>query len=266
MMLDYKVKIGLVPERRYLPGPKRTGIFNPDYAVANKNKAIEYIKLNFSDENTEFVDIEFLNEEGLLCLVDDCEKVADYFKQQKVDAIFIINCNFGNEEVVGEIARLMNVPVLLWWPRDTIFEGDGTRYTDTQCGLFAAGKQLKRYGTAFTCIENCHVEDKAFTQGLEKFLSVVCMYKNFKKLDVVQVGARVKPFKSIMYNEMELTEKFGIMVTPINMAEASEKLNRIYSEKFKQLKTEAEDFKKKFDTSSVSDDTLVKNDGFCPLL
>lgn len=43
-MLDYKVKIGLVPERRYLPGPKRTGIFNPDYAVANKEQIIDHIK------------------------------------------------------------------------------------------------------------------------------------------------------------------------------------------------------------------------------
>ena len=44
-MLNYKVKIGLVPERRFLPGPKRTGIFNPDYAVANKERAVKYIKV-----------------------------------------------------------------------------------------------------------------------------------------------------------------------------------------------------------------------------
>ena len=73
-MLDYKLKIGLVPERRFLPGPKRTGIFNPDYAVANKNRIIPCIKSRFGDENTEFVDLEWLNEEGLLFLESDCEK------------------------------------------------------------------------------------------------------------------------------------------------------------------------------------------------
>ncbi|MDD4680648.1 MAG: hypothetical protein PHP79_07165 [Clostridia bacterium] len=67
-MLDYKVKIGLVPERRYLPGPKRTGMFNPDCAVANKDKAFKYIEENYADEDTEFVNLEFLNEEGLLYL------------------------------------------------------------------------------------------------------------------------------------------------------------------------------------------------------
>jgi len=58
-MLNYKIKIGLVPERRYLAGPKRTGIFNSDYADANKEKAIDFIKKNYTDENTEIIDIDF---------------------------------------------------------------------------------------------------------------------------------------------------------------------------------------------------------------
>jgi len=257
-MLDYKVKVGLVPVRRYLPGPKRTGIFNPDYAVANKEKTIQYIKKNYSDENTEFVDIDFLNEEGLLYLNNDCEKVAEYFHQQKVDAIFIINCNFGNEEAAGEIARLMKKPVLLWGPRDTIFEEDGTRYTDTQCGLFAISNQFRRYGIPFSYIENCHIEDKAFDKGFKQFLSVVCMVKNFYHLKIVQVGTRVKPFKSVMFNETELVEKFGINVIPVNMAEAVDRLNRIYTENLKQLKADAQEVKKKIDTGSITDELLEK--------
>ncbi len=257
-MLDYKIKIGLIPGRRHLPGPKRTGIFNPDYAVANKKKVISYIKTNFSDENTEFIDVDFLNDEGLLYLTDDCSRVAEYFKEQKVDAIFILNCNFGNEEAVGSIARLMNVPVLLWGPRDTIFSEDGTRYTDVQCGLFAASKQLRRSNIAFSYIENCHIEDKAFKEGIERFLSVACMVKNFNSLRIVQVGTRVKPFKSVMVNEMELLEKFGIDIIPVNMAEATNRLNNIYSEMYEQLEEEAEEIKKKYDTASVDDELLIR--------
>lgn len=257
-MLDYKIKIGLVPERRFLPGPKRTGIFNPDYAVENKKKVVDYVKKKYSDENTEFVDIDFLNEEGLLYLTEDCERVAEYFNQQKVDAIFIINCNFGNEEAAGKIAKLMNKPVLLWGPRDEEFDEDGTRYTDTQCGLFAISKQLKRYGLPFSYIENCYIDDRAFGEGLKSFLSVACMVKNFNRLKIVQVGARVKPFKSVMVNEMELMEKFGIDIVPINMAEAADKLNKIYLEKKEQLKADAQEIKKKIDTSTISDELLEK--------
>jgi L-fucose isomerase and related proteins len=257
-VLDYKIKIGLVPERRFLPGPKRTGIFNPDYAVANKNKVIDYIEKNYTDENTQFCNIEFLNDEGLLFHIDQCKEIAEYFKQQEVDAVFLINCNFGNEEAAGKIAQMVGKPVLLWGPRDTIFCEDGTRYTDTQCGLFAISKQLKRNSVPFSYIENCNIEDKVFDDGFKRFLSVVCMVKNFYKLKIVQVGVRVKPFKSVMVNELELMEKFGIDIVPVNMAEATSKLNRIYSEKIDQLKIDAQEIKMKIDTSTICDELLVK--------
>ena len=149
-MLDYKLKIGLVPERRWLAdAATRRGIFQPSKAVDNKNEIVKYIKDNFSDENTEFVDLEFLNDEGLLIETSECPKVKAEFEKQGVDAIFIINCNFGNEEAAGQIAKMMNLPTLLWGPQDTVFEEDGTRYTDCQCGLFAISKQLRRLNVHF---------------------------------------------------------------------------------------------------------------------
>ena len=66
-MLDYKLKIGLLPIRRYIKEPpKRIGIFQSDYAVENKRECLKYIKEKFSDDLTQFVDIDFLNDDGLL--------------------------------------------------------------------------------------------------------------------------------------------------------------------------------------------------------
>ena len=122
-MLDYSLKIGLVPERRWLADAKtRKGIFAPRYAVENKNRIVKYIKENFSDEKTEFVDLEWLNDEGLLSENGDCARVKAEFEKRGVDAIFIINCNFGNEEAAGQIAKMLRLPVLLWGPLDTVFE------------------------------------------------------------------------------------------------------------------------------------------------
>ena len=142
-MLNYKLKIGLLPIRRYIKEPpKRIGIFQSDYAVDNKRECVEYITKNYSDEITEFVNIDWLNEEGVLYLDSDCDKVAEYFKEQKIDALFIINCNFGQENCAGLVAKQLGVPTLLWGPRDRNFTND-IRYTDTQCGLFAMSKQLR---------------------------------------------------------------------------------------------------------------------------
>ena len=258
-MLDYKIKIGLIPERRQLADEAtRKGIFEPAKAKERKDTAVSYIKEHFSDENTEFIDLEWLNDEGLLSRVSQCEAVKEEFTRRGVDAIFIINCNFGNEEAAGQIAKMMNLPVLLWGPQDDVFEADGMRYTDSQCGLFAISKQLRRFNIPFSYIENCRIEDKVFAEGLEQFLSVVCMVKNFRSLRAAQVGTRLNPFKSVMANELELTEKFGINISTVNMTLMTEKLNRLLKEKTAELDKEAEEIKARYDVGELDDELLRK--------
>ncbi|MBQ4269294.1 MAG: fucose isomerase [Clostridia bacterium] len=257
-MLNYKLKIGVLPIRRYIKEPpKRIGIFQSDYAVDNKNAALKYIREYYEDAETTFVDIEWLNDEGLLYLDSDCDKVAEYFKSEKIDALFIINCNFGQENCAGLVAKQLRVPTLLWGPRDRNFTND-IRYTDTQCGLFAMSKQLKRNDVKFSYIENCDIEAPAFDEGLKQFFGVACMVKNFKNMRILQVGARVKPFKSIMYNELELAEKFGIDVVSFNLAEAVGALKEIYETRQAELETELVALKNTFDCGKLDDETLKK--------
>ena len=252
-MLDYKLKIGLVPIRRDLADAKtRKGIFEPAKAEENKNQVLKFVKENCADELTSFADIEWLNEEGLLYSPSDCERVKEYFLKEKVDAIFLINCNFGSEEAAGTIAKLMGLPVLLWGPQDLRFDPDGLRYTDSQCGLFAISKQLQRYKIPFSYIENCPVESETFINGFKSFLSVATMVKNFKKLKITQVGTRLNPFKSVMSNELELTEKFGFNMQNVNMAQATAALEDIYANRRDKLCPYAEDVKKKYDKVSYA--------------
>lgn len=258
-MLDYKVKIGLIPDVRDLFDFKtRKGIFEPAKGVESKNKAIAYIKEHFADEMTEFCDLEWLNELGVLYKNSDCDKVCDYLREEKVDAIFIINCNFGNEEACGQVAKNMGLPVLLWGPQDMVFEENGQRYTDAQCGLFAISKQLRRYKVPFSYIENSPVESEVFESGLKKFLSVVTMIKNFKNLRVTQVGTRLTPFKSVMYNELELTEKFGINLNNVNIAVVEDKFRRVLAEESEALSMMLAKLKEKYDVCGLSDELLCK--------
>ena len=257
-MINYKLKIGLLPIRRYIKEPpKRIGIFQSDYAVENKEICLKYIKENYTDAQTEFVDIEWLNDEGLLYLDSDCDKVADYFKKQEINALFIINCNFGQENCAGLVAKQLNVPTLLWGPRDRHFEND-IRYTDTQCGLFAMSKQLKRNGVKFSYIENCDITSPVFDKGLKQFFGVATMVKNFKNMKILQVGARIKPFKSIMYNELELCEKFGIDIVAFNMAEALIDLKEIYETRQDDLNKYLVELKNTFDCGTLDDEYLKK--------
>ncbi len=257
--MKFNLKIGLVPLRRDVSNAKtRTGAFRASSAVENKEKVLKYIKENFSDEITEFVDLEWLNDEGLLFDNNDVDRVKEAFLSQKVDAIFIINCNFGNEEAAGQLAYKLQLPTLLWGPQDMEFPEDGSRYTDSQCGLFAISNQLRRLNVPFSYIENCPVEAEVFEAGLKKFFSVACMVKNFRTLRVTQVGTRLNAFKSVMSNELELTEKFGINISTVNLIAMEQKMNRILAEKADELKGEVEKIKGMFDASG-SDDAALTN-------
>jgi L-fucose isomerase-like protein len=261
-MLDYTLKIGLAACRRWLPG-KRTGIFNPDYARANKKCVESWVRDHYTDSQTAFVDLAFLNDEGMMFDVAQADVIAETFRQQHVDAIFIINCNFGCEEVAARLARLMQVPTLIWAPQDTIFEADGTRYTDAQCGLFALSKQLTRYHVPFEHIENCPVEAPVFARGFEQFLSVACMLKNFRKLRIAQVGMRPRPFTSVIFNEGELVERFGIDVVPVNMPVVTEHFNAVWQDRQADLAADCQTLKALYpDTGGLDDEALRRMAAF----
>ncbi|MBE6728616.1 MAG: hypothetical protein E7568_00090 [Ruminococcaceae bacterium] len=232
-MLDYKVKIGLIPVRR--DTTPRKGIFNWEKAEERGKKNIKYIKEHFSDENVSFIDLEGITESQLLFSEDDVPMVAEKFREAKVDAVLFINANFGPEETVALAAKAIGKPVMIWAPIDDEFEPDGSRWTDSQCGLFAVSRQLQRRNIKFSYIETCAVEDEPFTKGFKDFIAVACMVKNFKDMRVGQMGLRPKPFCSVMFNDAELLQKFGIQIVPINNVVMRKKFDEVMAEDSKEL-------------------------------
>jgi L-fucose isomerase-like protein len=237
-MLDYKVKIGIAPVRRIVAaGRPANSIFGIEGAIEGKNVILPYIEKHFSNEHCEFVDLgDFNNGEGLISDWDHAFPAAEIFKAAKIDALFIINMNFGEEEVAAKLAQLMGVPVLIWAPQDMYFgegpedysvETYGKRLTDAQCGLFATSKLMQRMGITFSHIVNCKVESDTFKNGLEDFIAVTCMLKNWKKMRILQLGNRPKPFTSMIFNESELLEKFGVEVFPLTTSNAMVRLKDI---------------------------------------
>lgn len=215
-MLNYQVKIGLVPIRRDCT--PRPGIFNWEKGEARALKQVAYIEEHFADEHVSFVDLKGINEVDVLFNEKDVPAVVKRFQDEKVDAVMVINGNFGNEEVAAMVAKAVGKPVLLWGPIDDEFLPDGQRFYDSQCGLFGISRLMQRRHIPFTYIENCHVEDDIFAEGFDEFVRVACMVKNFTHLRVGMVGMRPKPFTSVIYNEGELMERFDISVIPINLS------------------------------------------------
>ena len=45
-------------------------------------------------------------------------KIAEKFKREKIDGLFLPHCNFGTEFECARLAKELGVPVLLWGPLD----------------------------------------------------------------------------------------------------------------------------------------------------
>ena len=171
-----------------------------------------------------FVSIEGVTDDGMLSRHEDLPKVVSHLRHAGVDALFCPHCNFGTEDVAALLGREMKLPYLLWGPRDEAPLPDGTRLRDTQCGLFATSRILKRMDVPFTYIPNCRLDDPIFDRSLLAFIQVACAVKAFRNMRIGQIGQRIDFFWTVMINEAELLEKFGIEVWQIYLSDV---LNRL---------------------------------------
>lgn len=140
-MLEYKVKIGLIPMRRNTTDRPKGASWNWYSPQEREKEIVAYIENNFTDDNVEFIDTKGLGIENLIFDNASAKQAIERMKKENVDAIVIINCNFGNEEAAGDIALAVGKPVLLWAPLDEEYNADGTRTTDSQCGIFGVSQQ-----------------------------------------------------------------------------------------------------------------------------
>jgi L-fucose isomerase-like protein len=217
-MFDYKVKIGLVAMRRNATDRPR-GTFLTWYSAEQRGKRfVEYIEKNFTNDHVSFVDNKGIGIEDLVFDDKSAAEVIERFKTEQVDAVMIINCNFGNEEAAADIAKALGKPVLLWAPLDDEYYEHGMRPTDSQCGLFGVSRQFQRYHIPFSHLPCCKVESEEFKEGFDRFTRVACMVKNFTGMRIGQIGSRPTPFFSVIWNESELMSKFGIRIVALNFA------------------------------------------------
>ena len=173
-----KIKLGYAPTRRSI------------FSAADASKYRDLIAEKLKELDIDFVDIDDINEEGLLYNDNDVKKIAEKFKKEGIDGLFLPHCNFGTEYVCARLAKELNVPVVLWGPLDERPDKNGIRLRDTQCGLFATGKILRRFRIPFTYLTNCRLDDPVFERGLRDFISVCNVVKVFKNMRILQISTR----------------------------------------------------------------------------
>lgn len=261
-----KLKLGIAYTRRDTWINKET--------EANKNAIIEKVSLLAKEHDIEVYSTEDLDARKRKFMVggreisrsnnkyitdyEDAIIAASYFKEKEIDALFIPFCNFGQEEAVAKLAKELNVPLLIWGPRDGIPNPTATyRPTDSQCGIFAASKNLRRYGVKFTYIENCAINDVIFEKGFNTFIETTRIVSSFRRARIAQISVRPQQFLNLMVNEGELLEKFNIEIVPITGTELIDTIKIIQKKEGDQIDALLADIEKTIDLSQLQDKRVM---------
>ncbi len=229
--------------------PTRRNVFSREDAMKYK----ELTKNKIVSMGYKVIDIDDINEDGLLLSESDVENTIKKFKEKNVDAVFSPHCNFGSESAVSKVAKEIGKPFLLWGPRDEAPLADGSRLRDSQCGLFATSKILQRFNVPFTYIINSRIEDTVFHRGFENFIRAANVVKRFQKMRIGQIGVRPGDFWTVMCNEGQLLEMFGVEIVPFNLGD-------IVSMAKKLLETADEDFISTYNFIKFNMDVEIDND------
>ncbi len=257
-MFDYTVKIGLIPMRRNTTDRPRGASWNWYSPEQRCKQVVGYIESTFSNDKVQFVDTKGLGIGDLIFDDASANQAIQRMNSENVDAIVIINCNFGNEEAAGDVANAIGKPVLIWAPLDEEYSADGTRTTDSQCGLFGVSRQLQRLHIPFSSIPSCRVDSDEFRDGFERFVRVSCMVKNFKGMRIGQVGTRPAPFYSVICNEGELLEKFKIRIVTINFALVEQRMKTVTQEHPAEVESFAAYFRNNYKLDDASESYVEK--------
>jgi len=167
-----------------------------------------------------YVDLDGVIPDGMVRSQAHVDPAVDYLKGQGIDALFLPHCNFGTEGAAGMIARKLNVPTLLWGPRDEAPLEDGKRLRDSLCGLFASSKVLHKLNVPFTYIENCRIDDAPLREGMDRFLRAANVAAAFRQgIRIGHIGQRIDFFWTTIINESELLERFKVEVLPIDLVQ-----------------------------------------------
>lgn len=243
-----KLKVGFMPTRRN----------NFSHEDAEKYKKMILSKVRELAPHCDIFDLEEVTETGLICSIDDAEKAARYFLGKEVDCLFIPHCSFGTEDAIAIAARKVGKPVLLWAPRDESPLPGGERLRDSQCGLFASSKIFHRFCIPFSHIVSSWVDSKVFEQGFLNFLRAAECVRRFRNARIGQLSTRPRAFCSVMMNEGELLERFGVQVVPREIGELAAEVRKEAAAPGKAVKERAAEMSRKVDFSHVSSDLPVK--------
>jgi len=198
---------------------------------------------------------------------DEAVKCAKLFQdnRSRIDGIIICLPNFGEEAGIADAIRLstLDCPILIQACDDDFDKLQLENRRDAFCGKLSLCNNLRQYGIKYslTARHTCAIESDEFKADVEQFSRICAVVKAMRSARIAQIGARVKPFRTVRYSE-KLLQKCGITVETEDFSEILADIREMKDEG--RIQAKAEEIREYGNISTdISEEKVIRQAKLC---
>lgn len=259
--MTLKIKAGFVPSIRFRRGESLwcKKMRNDSLATFSKVAGLEIVVPEAAPEGVEAPSAEGYTVDGMVCGLDEAETIAEYFIDERVDALILCPLDFGDERSASKIAEKLDVPVLLYATKEPpVPEGPAmARVSDSYCGNLSMASGLYRRKIPFHYAGIFFPEEEALLKEVKTFVAAASVVRGLKGARIGQVGVRPDTFETVGYDEAALIQKFDQNVIYSNLFDVVE-VAKGYDDDDPEVLETVEAIKAGVNEVTVAQDYLIK--------
>ncbi len=227
--LKVKIKIGVVCLAR------KTFDYNAARGI--------FEKIQSNLEVIENVDWEIQPE--LIIEIEDVITTAQEFKAKNIDGIICISGTFALGNLILELNKIIQKPILLWGLEELPYDGGKIRLNSI-CGINLNSSNLYKAG-----VKNYQVVIGSDVD--EDWLDALRIIKAFATRKIGILGYRAKGFFNLDIDELDLYKELGVLIEHFELSEIYN-----FEVDLDKIKERITQVKNVFDVSEISEQQLFK--------
>jgi len=181
----------------------------------------------------------------LLIEIEDAQKTAQQLKSKNVDGLICISGTFALGNLILELNKVIQKPILLWGLEELPYDGGKIRLNSV-CGINLNSSNLYKAGVKnYQIVIGDRVD--------EDWLDSLRIIKAFETKHIGIIGYRAKGFFNLDIDELDLYRELGLLIDHFELIS----IYNMDVDKI-EVKERAEQLKGLFDVSSISEKQLSK--------
>ncbi|MCL6088193.1 MAG: hypothetical protein M1475_07250 [Actinobacteria bacterium] len=202
--------------------------------LGNFEKEAEDMAVKLSDDAKKYLKeklgVELYSNLAAITNLDEARLEADYFRKNDIDALILFNGTFSLSNLMIEIIRNTNVPVLAWGLDEYLI--DKNILAGSMIGLMPVGmicRDIKRsFSFAYGDVKSSKLREK-----LSNFVSAVNAIVYMKTSKIGLIGSRPDGFEISGFDELAIKRVFGSTINKISISELLNMIDCIKDDEIK---------------------------------